>query len=236
MFETEIREGVLRLRRPGTRWLSTGWDGGRSRGETAYNVTVPEGWERTDLEEYATGRLEAAGFPFDGPVLLTGVSQEHARVARYGSAVAVATVGLSNPATLPVDPDGEPTGCRPGIAHEQPPPGTCNLFVGTTRDLDAGALANLLTVGTEAKTATLLSSVGFTGTTSDAVVAACDPSGEPTAFSGSATSVGDAVRACVREAITASLQSRYTDEQPPASVAEADYGVATTTTAEVFEP
>lgn len=236
MFETEIREQVLRLRRPGTRWLSTGWDGGHSHGDATYNVTVPEGWERTDLEDYVTDRLETAGFGTDGPVLLTGVSQEHARVARHGSAVAVATVGLSNPAALPVDPDGESVGNRSEITNERPLSGTCNLFVGTTRDLDDGALANLLTVAAEAKTATLLSTVGFTGTTSDAVVAACDPTGESAAFSGSATPVGDAVRACVREAVTASLGSRYTDDQPPASVAGADYGVVTGTKAEVFKP
>ncbi|WP_229125659.1 adenosylcobinamide amidohydrolase [Halapricum desulfuricans] len=238
MFETEIRDGVLRVGRPETRWLSTGWDGGHSRGDAAYNVTVPSGWERTDLDRYVTDRLEAAGFEPEAPVLLTGVSQEHARVARTGSVAVIATVGLSNPATLPPDPEGESVGGTredDAATHERPP-GTCNLFVGTTRDLDPGALANLLTVAAEAKTATLLSSVGFTGTTSDAVVAACDPAGEPAAFSGSATPVGNAVRACIRDAITASLRSRYVDERPPESVAEAEHGIATTTTAEVFEP
>jgi len=233
MFETTIREGVLQLSRPGTRWLSTGWDGGRSRGKAAYNVTVPSGWERTDLERYAADRLESAGFGADGPVLLTGVSQEHARIARHGPVVAVATVGLSNPAALPVDPDDEPADSDTTTERGRAPAGTCNLFVGTTRDLAAGALANLLTVAAEAKAATLLPPVGFTGTTSDAVVAACDPAGEPAAFSGSATPVGDAVRACVRDALTASLESRYADESPPVSVADADHGIVTTTATEV---
>jgi len=233
MFETKIQEGVLQLSRPGTRWLSTGWDGGRSHGEAAYNVTVPSGWERTDLERYAAGRLESAGFDADGPVLLTGVSQEHARLARHGPVVAVATVGLSNPAALAVDPDDEPADSDATTERGRAPTGTCNLFVGTTRDLAAGALANVLTVAAEAKAATLLSAVGFTGTTSDAVVAACDPAGEPAAFSGSATPVGDAVRACVRDALTASLESRYADDAPPASVADADHGIVTTTTTEV---
>jgi len=235
MFETAIREGVLQLSRPETQWLSTGWDGGHSHAGAAYNVTVPSGWERTDLECYATDRLESAGFDTDGPVLLTGVSQEHARLARHGPVVAVATVGLSNPATLPVDPDGQAADSDETTECGRAPTGTCNLFVGTTRDLEAGALANVLTVAAEAKAATLLSSVGFTGTTSDAVVAACDPTGDSTDFSGSATPVGDAVRACVRDALTASLESRYADESPPTSVADADHGVVTTTTAEVFQ-
>ncbi|MEF8825422.1 MAG: adenosylcobinamide amidohydrolase [Halapricum sp.] len=242
MFDATIRDGVLQLCRNGTRWLSTGWAGGRSDGAAAYNVTVPTGWNRTDIDSYVDERLETAGFEADGSALLTGVSQEHARGARHGPVVAYATVGLSNPATLPVDPDGvsssydrEMTEAGP-VDIDHPPVGTCNLVVGTTRDLGEGSLANLVSVATEAKTATLLDLVGFTGTTSDAVVAACDPAGEPTAFSGSATPVGDAARACVREAITASFRSRYADEAPPQNVSDADHGVVTATTAEVFDP
>jgi adenosylcobinamide hydrolase len=221
---------VLRLHRPETDWLSTGWQGGRSTGPAAYNVTVPTGWDCESIEPDVTDRLDSAGFPVDGPVLLTGVSQSHARGARRGPVVACATVGLSNPATLPLDPAGTPSDLDRTTA------GTCNLFVGTTRALADGALANLATVATEAKTATLLALVGFTGTTSDAVVVASDPAGEPATYSGTATAIGDATRACVREAITASLHSRYDDEMPPGTVEEATHGVVTTTIAEGFEP
>ncbi|MFC6730666.1 hypothetical protein ACFQDG_18600, partial [Natronoarchaeum mannanilyticum] len=41
---------------------------------------------------------------------------------------------------------------------------------------------------------------------------------------------------CVRDAVLASLRSRYADRELPASVADAEYGVATTRSAEVFEP
>jgi len=91
-------------------------------------------------------------------------------------------------------------------------------------------------VATEAKTATLLGETGFTGTTTDAVVAACDPSGEPAPFSGSATRVGAAARAAVREAVTASVESRYSDETVADSVADAEYGVRTDVRADVFVP
>jgi len=47
------------------------------------------------------------------------------------------------------------------------------------------------------------------GTTSDAVVVASDPDGDPATFSGSATRVGAATRACVREAVDAALDARY---------------------------
>lgn len=228
MFETRVREGVLRVHRRETRWLSTGWNGGVSKGPVAYNVSVPEGFERTDLARYIQSRRERAGFSQTGPTLLTGVSLEHARGARYGPVEAIATAGISNPAALPMAPSGEPS------VPAETQTGTVNVVVGTTRAPSAGALANLLTVAAEAKTATLLAETGVPGTTTDAIVAACDPDGEPVAFTGSATPVGAAARACVREAIRASLDSRYADRDPPESVAKAEYGVETTERAEVY--
>lgn len=232
MFETEIRDGVLRTRRPNTRWLSTGWAGGRSEGPVAYNVSVPEGWDRTDLDVYVKERLSAAGFDATdpGPTLLTGVDMQHARGARCGPVEVVATAGVSNPAELPMDPAGERTA---GSTERRP--GTVNLLVGTTRSLTEGALADLLARAAEAKTTTLLETVGVPGTTTDAIVVGCDPDGDPTQFAGSGTEVGACTRACVREAVRASLDARYGDEEPPGSVAAAEYGVVTDRRAAVFK-
>jgi adenosylcobinamide hydrolase len=239
MFETVVRDGVCRLRRPGTRWLSTGFDGGQSRGPVAYNVTVPEGWTETDLAGYVADRLDRAGFDGRGPTLLTGVAQRHARRARSGDCEAVVTAGLSNPAALPVDPAasaGTPPANAPDDPDRPPHPGTVNVFVGTTRALSPGAFANLLTVAAEAKAATLAAVAGVPGTTSDAVVVAADPDGEPATFSGSATPVGRAARACVRDALLASLDSRYPDGEFPRSVADAAHGVSTDVAATVSDP
>jgi adenosylcobinamide hydrolase len=250
MFETVVRDGVCRLWRPGTRWLSTGFDGGQSRGPVAYNVTVPEGWSETELSAYVDRRLDRAGFDQRGPALLTGVDQRHARRARYGGCEAVVTAGLSNPAVLPVDPGGDGSDERGRTAAPEasagrsvsddpdrpPSPGTVNVFLGTTRALSAGAFANLLTVAAEAKAATLTAVAGVPGTTSDAVVVADDPDGEPAAFSGSATAVGRAARACVRDALLASLASRYPDGEFPRSLADAAYGVSTDVVATVTDP
>ena len=235
MFEATVREGACRLARPATRWLSTGYDGGESNGPAAYNLSVPEGWPETDLDAYVADRLARAGFDDPGPTLLTGVSMRHARRARLGSVEAVVTAGVSNPAALPV----------PGSTHDrsasaQRPdrpdrPGTVNVFVGTTRALEPGALANLLTVATEAKAATLLARTAFPGTTTDAVVAACDPAGDAARFSGSATPVGRAARACVRDALLASLDARYAADEMPSSVVDADYGAVTDARATVSE-
>jgi adenosylcobinamide hydrolase len=233
MFDAATRDGVLELERERTRWLSTGWDGGFAAADRAYNVTVPEGWNPDDLDAYVADRLADAGFSRAGdePVLLTGVAQRHARGARRGPVEAVATVGVSNPAALPMDPED-------GALPEEPEAvaGTVNVFVGTTRALDDAALANLVAVAAEAKTATLLETVGFPGTTTDAVVAACDPAGEDAAFSGSATRVGAAARACVRDAVRASYASRYADDDPPESVADARHGVRTDVEGDVFVP
>ena len=252
MFEATVRDGVLRLRRPGTRWLSTGWDGGRSRGAAAYNVTVPEGFDRTDLGAYRDERLARAGFKkergakdgdeADPPTLFTGVSMDHARGARFGPVVAYATVGLSNPAMLPMDPAGEPGDGGPvrepgaTAAESSRRPGTVNLVCGTTRRLAAGAAENLVAVAAEAKAATLLATAGVPGTTSDAVAVADDPAGEPAAFSGSATEVGSAARVCVRDAVRAGLRSRYPDGDTPGPAADAEHGVVADDRAEVFNP
>ncbi|ELY52588.1 adenosylcobinamide amidohydrolase [Natronolimnohabitans innermongolicus] len=265
-YAASRRAGVLRVRRPGTEWLSTGWNGGRWTADCAYNVSVPDGWERTDLAAYVDERLERAGFGddgddgdegnetdsvrrADGPTLLTGVDQVDARGATHGPVTAYATAGISNPAALPMDPAGDaeatgdgsesqPTDSVADETRSRPGHGTVNLFVGTTRALEAGALSNLLAVAAEAKTATLLAVAGAPGTTTDAVVVGHDPDGEPTPFSGSATEVGAATRACVREALRAALRAHYDgrEESLPVSAADARYGVSTDIRATVVRP
>jgi adenosylcobinamide hydrolase len=88
----------------------------------------------------------------------------------------------------------------------------------------------------EAKTATLQALTGFTGTTSDAVVVGTAPDGDPADFAGSASAVGDATRACVRDALRATLAARYTEETWPETVADAEYGVVTDRGTEAFTP
>ena len=240
VFEPTVRGEVCRLRRPGTRWLSTGHAGGESRADAAYLLSVPEGWGDVDIAAYVDGRLDDAGFaaaaPTSAPALLTGVSMRHARRARLDPVEVVATAGVNNPAALPVeggpgvgDTAERSAGSGGGTRHD----GTVNVVVGTTRSLAPGALPNLVSVAAEAKAATLLARVGVPGTTSDAVVAGCDPDGETAAFSGSATPVGSAARVCVRDAVSAALAARYADESPPASVDDAAYGVVSDARARV---
>jgi len=221
---------------------------------------------RRDLRAYVSKRVTAAGFDEDDavqaaepPALLTGVDQRHARVARLDGAAVLATAGVSNPAALPVPPAaaGDPSATEERETRDRwsgdraerdrsvggRVDGTVNLLVGVDRPLDPGALANLVSVVAEAKAATLLATVGVPGTTSDAVVVGCPPTDAPGSrpaaqFSGSATPVGAAVRACVRDALRASLRSRYGPDftDAPPSVADAEYGVSTERTAAVSVP
>ncbi|MDS0280937.1 adenosylcobinamide amidohydrolase [Haloarcula onubensis] len=233
MFETTRRDGVAQVRREGARWLSTAWDGGYCESETAYNVTVPTGFSRTDLDAYRERRLADAGFPV-GPTLLTGVAMSHARVATSGPVSVLATAGLSNPAVLPVDGDEERGDRRDSDDSRPWRAGTVNLVVGVDRALSDGALATLLGTVVEAKAATLLAVADAPGTTSDAVLVGTDPTADPAAFAGSATEVGAATRVCVRDAVLASLDARY-DDGPPAPAA-AEYGVVTDRQTDVRQP
>jgi len=221
MTALAVGEGVCRVGLPGARWLVTGPNGGYRGADAAYNVTVPEGFSRTDLAAYAAERREAAGFGTPGPALLTGVGMADARATRHDGVCALATVGLSNPVALGARPDGQEAA------------GTVNLLVGTDRALADGALATLLATVVEVKAATLQAATGFTGTTSDAVAVGTDLSGDPAAFAGGATAVGAATRACVRGAVGAALD---TCTEVPASVAEADHGATATATPEPFAP
>ncbi|MFH5801855.1 adenosylcobinamide amidohydrolase [Haladaptatus sp. CMAA 1911] len=232
MFETTIRDDVLRLARPETRWLSSGWNGGFSDANAAYNVSVPAGFQRTDLDAYIDERRTSARFGRPGPTLLTGVDLRHARGTRYGSVEVVVTAGISNPAALPMT-SSEETRSLDDTWDVGSDVGTVNVILGTTHALDDGSLATLLSVAVEAKTATLLAETGFPGTT-DAVIAACDPNGEEETFAGSGTPIGAAARACVRDAVQASLRSRYANREVPSSVKDADYGVTTEVQSETF--
>lgn len=225
-------DGVLQVARPETEWLHTGWNGGRIDADTAYNISVPEGWDPDNLERYVADRLANAGFESPGPALLTGVSMDHARGASCGPVTVFATAGVSNPAALPATPSGGDLPDTDGSTAADS--GTVNLLVVTERALADGALANLVAVAAEAKAATLLDATGVPGTTTDAITVGYDPDGRDTAFSGSATIVGAATRAAVRDALRATVRSRYAEESVPTTVEEATYGVSTDVRASVF--
>lgn len=178
IVSTAVCDGVTQLRRPETHWVSTGPNGGHSTGPTAYNVTVPSGWERTDLRAYIDERLDRAGFDTAGPALLTGVEQGHARIARAGPAAVLATAGVSNPAPLVDEPPEQLSANRDQDERDggrSSQHGTVNVIAVVDRQLCPAARLNLLSVVAEAKTATVLDAAGVPGTTTDAVVIGSQP-------------------------------------------------------------
>lgn len=233
MFEASRRQNVIQFQRPGMKYLATTWNGGLSTADAIYSFSVPEGWDCTELDRYATSRRTKVGYEQPGPALFTAVNVENLRGACLGPVEVYATVGISNPAELPMNPTATQDGWS---GDDQRGVGTVNLVVGTERSLSDGALSNLLAVAVEAKAATLFAETGFPGTTTDAVVVACDPNGDDAWFTGSSTEVGAAARACVRDVVQAGLETRYPDAGFPASVEEAEYGVRSTDRARVFNP
>lgn len=234
MPETTVRSGVFQVRTEPARWLATGQQDAFSSGSAAYNISVPADFDRTDLETYKRERRRAAGFVNPGPALLTGVDLSHARGATADPVTVYATVGLSNPATLPMAPTEVPEAASQEETRNHA--GTVNLLVHVDRALDDGGMTTLLAEVVEAKTATLLAHTDATGTTTDAVIVGCHPNSAAAKFTGSATPIGARTRACVRDAVTASLAARYPAEDWPESVAGADHGSRTTQPTTVFAP
>ncbi|MFO7927702.1 MAG: adenosylcobinamide amidohydrolase [Halobacteriota archaeon] len=232
MFAYERTDDRLTIGRPDTRWLSNGFDGGYATAAAAHNLTVEEGFDRTDLAVYAAERLGSSPI---GPTLLTGVHQTNARGARYGPIEAVATAGLSNPAVLPLEASDDQGSATPTKADSGFEPGTVNVLLGSAEPLTDGGLAGMLATVVEAKTATLLEFAGCTGTTSDAVVVGSPDRTDGAAFAGSSTEIGNAARVCVRDAVVAALNARYEGEDAPA-IDESPYGTVTSGSATVFEP
>ncbi len=219
-------DGVAQLRAPGYRWVSTGHPGGSGIADAVYNITVPEGFADTELQPFIDSRRHDAGFDIEGFALLTGVDMRHARVAQSEETTVIATAGVSNPALLP------PPGTAVPVSADRRLDGTVNLLVAVDVPLTDAALYNLIAVVAEAKAATLLSLTDAPGTSSDAVIVGAVSGPSALRFSGSVTPVGAAVRACVRDAIAASLHARYGDAPVP-TADDAAHGSSTITRPEV---
>jgi iron complex transport system ATP-binding protein len=159
-----------------------------------------------DVAPGSSPQAELAAFALqagvdDGSVgLMTAAATQHARlaVARDGglTVASVVSVGLSN-------------ATRAGITPPAPfAPGTINAIVLVDGRLSDAAMVNAVITATEAKTAVLAEwdvraagGEAATGTSTDAVVIACSPSGRPLPYAGPATPVGHLVARTVHDAI-----------------------------------
>jgi adenosylcobinamide hydrolase len=170
--------------------------GGLGAVRTWVNLQVPSGYARTDPDVHLAE--VSAGLP--GPVvgMLTAASVKDFHDVAWGSARAIATVGLR----WPIAAAG-----RQGVAFA-PRPGTINLLVVTGAALTDAGLVGALQTAVEAK-AQALADAGIgasnhtglaTGTASDAIAVACVP-GASIAFAGPATRAGSDLARAVHRAV-----------------------------------
>lgn len=154
---------------------------------------------QVDPYEFLDARMAAAGLA-DAVALMTSrdVRRHHLAQAIVDGAIAtcLATVGLSNSLRV-----GHRSPAAPVRA------GTINILVHVSQTLSQAAMIETLSVATQARTAALLDldyrpeGLAITGTGTDCIVVAAPARGEPAAFAGLHTAIGEAVGTCVTEAI-----------------------------------
>jgi adenosylcobinamide hydrolase len=187
--------------------------GGLGRVDAILNVHVPRGFACASSEAVlaAFAARHGVGGPYVG--LLTGAATENAETAtaRRGAltALAIATVGLSNAITAGVSP----------AAHVLAP-STINTIVLVDADAEPGALVNALMTVTEVKTLALVDAAvkgaaghPATGTSTDAVVVAATGRGPRARFGGPVSDLGwvvaQAASVALRRGIARWLAERH---------------------------
>ena len=189
-----LRDGTLFIR---GRFLaaSTGLQGGIRHVSTILSHTVPLDWEHREPERELSLLVTGAGLPPDYFGLLTAVSMKNLCVLSYGTLTAFITAGVNNP-----NPDLRPGGSVVEGAH------TINIILHSEEGMSQGALLESIITATEAK-AEALHSMGypFTGTTTDAVVVACE--GDVIhRYAGTGTDLGKRIYQAVLHGVPEALQ------------------------------
>jgi adenosylcobinamide hydrolase len=177
--------------------------GGLGWVRTWLNLQVPHDYAPTDPEEHL--REASAGLAPPVAGMVTAAPVDRFTEARFGGAVAIATVGVRHALAA---------------ASERPRPaplvGTINLFVFTPEPLTDAALVGAVQTAVEAKVQALAearvpaaNARGFaTGTATDSVLVAC-PAGGRVPFAGPATRAGgDIARAVHRAVLAGALAER----------------------------
>ncbi|HIH85573.1 MAG TPA: hypothetical protein HA342_01775 [Methanoculleus sp.] len=194
-----VRDGTLFIRGR-FRAASTGVGGGIADVTTVLNHTVPH-----DFQEDPVRRLELItawhGVFRDYFGLLTAVDMRHLCVLQYDSVTVFITAGVSNPTPSPSTPH------------------TINIIAYSREGMADAALLETIITATGAK-AWALHQLGydFPGTTTDAVVAACERDAEPMhTYAGTLTEIGRRVHEAVMFGLPEALarqQGRVKREGP----------------------
>jgi adenosylcobinamide amidohydrolase len=151
-----------------------------------------------DPRAFLKARLANSGVPHALAFMTSRDIRQHHVCERRVDAVAatcLTTVGLSN---------GERVGSRRASAH--PHVGTINTLLHVSEPLTDGAMIEALSIVAQARTAAIVDSwraergTAVTGTGTDCIVVASPCRGEPLAFAGLHTAVGEAIGGAVYDA------------------------------------
>ena len=155
------------------RAASTGIRGTIGNVSTILNKTVPEEWDHEQPERLLETEIASEGFSHEYFGLLTAVEMRHLCVLQYDFLSVFITAGVKNP----------------GL----PGPNTINIIVHSDEGMSDAALLECIITATEAKVMALKSmGYSFSGTTTDAVIAACEGDMKHT-YGGVLTEVGKRV-------------------------------------------
>jgi adenosylcobinamide hydrolase len=148
-----LRPNTLFLRGDFTA-VSSGVNGGIAKVSTILNRTVQEEWDHREPLRFLEQIVAAEGFSNRFFGLLTAVEMRNLCILQYDFITAFITAGVTNP-----NPD----------AH------TINIILHSAEGLTNGALLGSIITATEAKVkAVQAMGYPFTGTTTDAVIVACE--------------------------------------------------------------
>lgn len=172
-------------------------------GEAAWiiNLGVAGDYGRLDPADHLAQVAAGLGLRGPGVAMMTAAPVARRRVVNIDGALVCATVGIGTPtwaATEASDPrDRSDTG---------PTVGTINVVAVVPADVAAGAMVNLATTITEAKTQALLEAgIPGTGTATDAVCVVGDRDGPPTPFGGPRSTWGGRIAIATYRAVSLGL-------------------------------
>ncbi|NLA38805.1 MAG: hypothetical protein GX882_05385 [Methanomicrobiales archaeon] len=181
-----IRDSTLFIRGE-FRAASTGVRGGIADVTTILNNTVPRDFD-SDPARYIDLLLARHGLSREHFSLLTAVDMLHLCVLQYDFITAFITAGVTNPTAPPTAPH------------------TINIIVHSREGMSDAALLETIITVTGAK-AQALHGLGydFPGTTTDAVVVACERGAGIHTYAGTLTEVGRRVHAAILHGIPEAL-------------------------------
>ncbi|MEM1333489.1 MAG: adenosylcobinamide amidohydrolase, partial [Actinomycetota bacterium] len=157
--------------------------GGITTASWVLNLSVVGDYARLDPVDHLDEIAAHLGLTGSGVAMMTAVPVDRRQVVEVDGAVVTATVGVGTP-TWAADPDSS-------VRNGPVTPGTINIIAAVPAGFEQGAMVNLVTTITEAKTQALIEGgVAGTGTATDAVCVVGDRRGPRQPFGGSRSEWG----------------------------------------------